>query len=97
MMRGITGFGEGNGAFISIHDGFAGLNTWANFLPQSDRIALDTHPYFAFDGSPATSPIDTGTGASAGGTWPTAACQRWAQSINARCVPFVTDDLKTAD
>ena len=86
-MRGITGYGEGNGPFISIHDGFAGLSSWSGFLPQSDRIALDTHPYFAFDGSSNTAPIDTGTGPNAGGTWPTAACQGWAESINARCVP----------
>ena len=90
MIRGITGVGEGNGAYISIHDGFEGLSSWSGFLPGSDRIALDTHPYFAFDGSPATAPIDTGTGARAGGTWPQAACQRWAEGINSRCVTFVT-------
>ncbi|KAG6877570.1 hypothetical protein C0993_005984 [Termitomyces sp. T159_Od127] len=43
---------------------------------------LDTHPYFAFDGSSATSPIDTGTGDMAGGTWPTDACNRWATGLN---------------
>jgi hypothetical protein len=88
IIRGITGYGEGNGPYISIHDGFSGLSNWVGFLPQSDRINLDTHPYFAFDGSPGTDPIDTGTGANAGGTWPKAACQRWAPGMNARCVPF---------
>ncbi len=48
MMRGITGLGAGNGPFISIHDGFAGAANWADFLPGSDRIALDIHPYLAF-------------------------------------------------
>ena len=77
-MRSITGLGAGNGPFISIHDGFAGLASWANFLPGSDRIALDTHPYFSFGGEPATDPIDTGTGANAGGVWPKLACQRFS-------------------
>ena len=86
MIRGITGYGEGKGAYISIHDGFSGLSSWEGFLPGSDRIALDTHPYFSFGGSPATDPIDTGTGNDAGGVWPKAACQRWAQGINNRHV-----------
>lgn len=86
MMRGITGIGAGNGPFMSIHDGFAGLSTWAGFLSGSDRIVLDTHPYFAFDGSGSTAPIDTGTGINAGGTWPAAACNRWASELNARYV-----------
>lgn len=84
MMRNITGIGEGNGPFIAIHDGFSGISTWAGFLPDSDRIALDTHPYFAFDGSAATDPIDTGTGDDAGGVWPAEACNRWAADMNTR-------------
>lgn len=43
MIRGITGIGEGHGPFISIHDGFVGVDSWADFLPGSDRIMLDTH------------------------------------------------------
>jgi glucan 1,3-beta-glucosidase len=88
IIRSITGYGEGNGPYISIHDGFVGLSSWADFLPQSDRIALDTHPYFAFSGSSATAPIDTGTGPNAGGTWPAAACQNWASGMNARYSPL---------
>lgn len=84
MIRSITGYGEGNGPYISIHDGFSGLSSWAGFLPGSDRIVLDTHPYFAFDGSSSTSPIDTGTGNNAGGVWPAQACNRWAAGINGR-------------
>ncbi|KAJ7619913.1 hypothetical protein DFH06DRAFT_937488, partial [Mycena polygramma] len=45
MTRGITGLGEGNGPFISIHDGFDGTASWAVFLPGSDRIILDTRQY----------------------------------------------------
>ncbi|KAG9080028.1 hypothetical protein FRC06_007158, partial [Ceratobasidium sp. 370] len=46
MMRNITGLGKG--PFISIHNGFQAFSTWNNFLPGSDRIALDGHPYFCF-------------------------------------------------
>lgn len=84
MIRGITGTGEGNGPYISIHDGFMGLTEWAGFLTGADRITLDIHPYFAFDGNTAVSPIDTGTGADAGGIWPAAACNSWASSMNTR-------------
>ncbi|KAF8623392.1 hypothetical protein AX17_007430 [Amanita inopinata Kibby_2008] len=82
MIRGITGYGEGNGPFISIHDGFQSVKSWANFLPGSDRIVLDTHPYFAFGGSHATEPIATGMGNNAGGVWPRRACSSWAAAVN---------------
>ncbi|KAF8602790.1 glycoside hydrolase [Ceratobasidium sp. AG-I] len=48
MIRNITGYGEGNGPWISIHDGFQALTAWADFMPGSDRVALDSHPYFCF-------------------------------------------------
>ncbi|PPQ80107.1 hypothetical protein CVT25_001475 [Psilocybe cyanescens] len=88
MIRGITGTGEGKGPYISIHDGFQGLPAWAGFLNGADRVILDIHPYFAFDDSPATAPIDTGTGAGAGGTWPQAACNRWMSSMNTSRTAF---------
>ena len=50
MMRNITGIGEGNGPFISVHDGFQNLATWEDFLPGGDRIAMDTHTYLCFGG-----------------------------------------------
>jgi hypothetical protein len=84
MIRSITGKGEGNGPFISIHDGFKGMSSWAGFMEGSDRIALDSHPYFAFSGQPATEPINIGTGINAGGQWPTQACNAWAKSMNGR-------------
>ncbi|KAL0572392.1 hypothetical protein V5O48_009570 [Marasmius crinis-equi] len=82
MMRGITGVGEGKGPFMSIHDGFLGLDQWANFLPGSDRIALDTHPYLAFGGGPNSDPIATGLGMDAGGIWPSQVCNAWGPSLN---------------
>ena len=89
MIRGITGIGAGNGPYISIHDGFRGLEEWAGFLTGADRLTIDIHPYFAFDGQPNTNPIDTGTGPGAGGTWPQTACNAWAANMNTRfdCSP----------
>ncbi|KAJ7605280.1 glycoside hydrolase superfamily [Mycena polygramma] len=89
MIRGITGLGEGHGPFISIHDGFDGTASWAGFLPGSDRIILDTHPYFAFDQQPNDSPIATSEDpASAGGIWPKQACSALGPSINTSRTAF---------
>ncbi|KAJ7662453.1 glycoside hydrolase superfamily [Mycena rosella] len=83
LIRSITGYGAGNGPYISVHDGFLGLTPFADFLPGSDRIILDTHPYFAFSGSPDNQPIATGEdAASAGGIWPKQACNAWGSSMN---------------
>lgn len=84
MIRGITGFGEGNGPFIAIHDGFDGQANWTGFLSGSDRIALDYHPYFAFNGRANDEPIDNGTGIDAGGIWPAQACHAWADNVEKR-------------
>ncbi|CAL1708174.1 unnamed protein product [Somion occarium] len=62
MLRNITGIGSG--AYMVVHDGFLGLTPWKDFLPGSDRIVLDTHPYVAFGGG-LDQPLDH---------WPTAAC-----------------------
>ncbi|KZT04013.1 glycoside hydrolase family 5 protein, partial [Laetiporus sulphureus 93-53] len=43
VMRNITGVGEGNGPYISIHDGFMGTDYWAGFLAGSDRISLGAY------------------------------------------------------
>ncbi|ORX38968.1 glycoside hydrolase superfamily [Kockovaella imperatae] len=51
MIRGITGYGEGNGPIIAIHEGFMGVIPWAGFLDGADRLALDQHPYLAFWGN----------------------------------------------
>ncbi|TDL22966.1 glycoside hydrolase [Rickenella mellea] len=59
MIRGITGIGEGHGPYISIHEGFQGVASFAGFLPNSDRIALDVHPYFAFGGGSGSDPISS--------------------------------------
>ncbi|KAI0039236.1 glycoside hydrolase family 5 protein [Auriscalpium vulgare] len=83
MMRNITGFGDGHGPYIAIHDGFIGTSNWAGFLPGSDRIVLDTHPYFAFDGQPNLDPLVTDDGVGEpGGIWPKQACQAWGPGMN---------------
>ncbi|KAJ6514468.1 glycoside hydrolase [Mycena vitilis] len=83
LIRNITGFGEGNGAYISFHDGFGGISSWGGFLPGADRLVLDTHTYFAFSSSPNDAPIATGENpSSAGGSWPRTACNAWGSSLN---------------
>ncbi|KAF9258346.1 glycoside hydrolase [Marasmius fiardii PR-910] len=82
MIRSITGFGEGKGPYISIHDGFADVNSWNGFLAGADRLILDSHPYFAFGGGANDDPIATGTGMNAGGIWPAQACNAFGPSLN---------------
>ncbi|KAF8341007.1 glycoside hydrolase family 5 protein [Amanita rubescens] len=88
LIRSITGYGEGNGPYISIHDGFKGVKAWQNFLPGADRLALDTHTYLAFSGSKAMEPIATGLGSDAGGVWPKTACDSWAAEMNTSRLRF---------
>jgi aryl-phospho-beta-D-glucosidase BglC (GH1 family) len=73
MIRNITGIGSGHGPYISIDDGFTGLSPWADYMPGSDRMILDTHPYFAFGGGTNTEPISM---------WPGMACSSWATDMN---------------
>ncbi|KAI0628059.1 glycoside hydrolase superfamily [Trametes polyzona] len=86
MVRGITGVGEGNGPVIAFHDGFDPLKNWADFLPGADRVAIDDHPYFAFDGQTNREPLnitaDGGDGTMFGGKWPQQACNAWGPSMN---------------
>lgn len=57
-IRKASGIGEGNGPFISYHNGFFSLSQWADWLPNADRIALDDHPYICFD-SQSSAPMST--------------------------------------
>jgi glucan 1,3-beta-glucosidase len=82
MIRNITGVGEG--AYISVHDGFQGTDIWKDFLPGADRFMMDQHPYLAFGGAGAmTAQFVNGTGHGAGGPYPTNACQSWGTGITA--------------
>lgn len=71
-LRGITGVGAGNGPYLSIHDGFASMSSWADFLPGKDRVALDSHPYMCF-GPPDPSPLSQQV---------TRPCDSWANNFN---------------
>ncbi|QRW18432.1 Cellulase (glycosyl hydrolase family 5 protein) [Rhizoctonia solani] len=71
MMRNITGLGKG--PFISVHDGFQPLERWVDFMPGSDRVALDSHPYFAFSETLDSSPLAQQV---------TRPCSRWGARFN---------------
>lgn len=49
MIRNITGYGEGNGAYISIFEGFIGVDKWYSFGQAAesgfDRVNMDIHQY----------------------------------------------------
>jgi len=49
-------------------------NDRAGFLPNSDRVILDTHPYFAFSGSSNTNPLSE---------FDVMPCNDWAGGMNA--------------
>lgn len=72
---------------MSIHD-FGLAPSWAGFIAGADRLALDTHPYVAFNGQPNTQPISTSTGADAGGIWPALACTGWGDQVNTSQTAF---------
>lgn len=54
-IREVTGFGEGNGPMVSMHDAFLGVSSWYNFARGADRMALDQHPYLVFQDQPTQS------------------------------------------
>jgi len=94
MIRNITGYGEGHGPYIAIHDGFQGLADWAGFLEGSDRIMIDVHPYFAFNGQTNDVPIATGVGLQAGGQWPQMACSTFGPPMTQRWVLYLPLDVE---
>ncbi|KAK2460379.1 hypothetical protein APHAL10511_007544 [Amanita phalloides] len=73
IMRKASGIGTGMGPFISLHDGFGTRTSWNNFIPNGDRLAIDSHPYVCF-GAQSDGAIDT---------FAQAPCQLWAQQVNA--------------
>ncbi|TFK22497.1 glycoside hydrolase [Coprinopsis marcescibilis] len=80
IIREITGYGEGNGPYIVVGDGFLVTQEWLGLMPNADRFVMDVHPYLAFDEgppnvAPLTEPSEDGF---LGGTWPRTACARWA-------------------
>lgn len=67
-------------------NGVSDLQNWVGLLPNADRLALDTHPYFAFNGQPNTQPINVAApDGQMGGVWPAMACTSWGVDINTLC------------
>ncbi|KAG8978783.1 hypothetical protein FRB93_010872 [Tulasnella sp. JGI-2019a] len=78
ILRNITGYGEGHGPYLGIHDGFLALSTWNTFLPGWDRLALDTHKYTVFtnvDPTPLAQQLKK-------------PCTAWSKAINASWSSF---------
>jgi len=78
IIRSISGIGEGNGPFISFHDGFLAREQWVDFIPNGDRMALDTHPYMCFTEQPTT-PMSA---------FVQQPCTNWAGGVNASMRAF---------
>lgn len=78
IVREASGTGQGNGPFVSFHDAFFSRDKWAGFLPNADRISLDSHPYLCF--STQSSAAIT--------TYATTPCDSWAASVNTSMQAF---------
>lgn len=48
IVREAGGTGEGQGPWVSISDGLGNRDDWGAYLPNADRLSLDSHPYDAF-------------------------------------------------
>ncbi|KAH6901687.1 exo-beta-1,3-glucanase [Coprinopsis sp. MPI-PUGE-AT-0042] len=83
VIRGVTGYGEGNGPYIAIGDGFRQPQEWEGLLPNADRVIMDVHPYVAFDEGINAAPVAVpAADGQMGGTWPSLACRRWGSMVN---------------
>jgi aryl-phospho-beta-D-glucosidase BglC (GH1 family) len=77
-VREASGVGKGKGPFVSFHEGFLGLPKWADYLPNADRLAVDTHPYLCFGGQSAAT-MDT---------YANTPCTTWGAQINTSMSAF---------
>ncbi len=66
------------GPYISIHDGFSPRAQWYNFIPNGDRLAIDSHPYVCF-GAQSAGPIEI---------FEPMPCQLWAKQVNQSMAGF---------
>ncbi|KAI1794546.1 glycoside hydrolase [Ganoderma leucocontextum] len=80
IVRTASGTGEGNGAWVVMHDAFLGLTNWAGFLPNADRMQLDIHQYICFGGQSAD---DYSVRVQSG-----QACSTWAKGQNDSMTAF---------
>ncbi|KAH0830445.1 exo-beta-1,3-glucanase [Lanmaoa asiatica] len=77
-VRTASGIGEGNGPYVSFHDGFFPFSEWAGFLPNADRIAIDDHPYICFGGQ-SDAPMSS---------YAQTPCNTWASNFNTSMAAF---------
>ncbi|KAH6905128.1 exo-beta-1,3-glucanase [Coprinopsis sp. MPI-PUGE-AT-0042] len=83
VIREVSGFGEGNGPYIAVGDGFRSALEWEGLMPGADRFIMDIHPYVAFDEGSRADPIDVAApDGELGGIWPGLACERWGTYFN---------------
>ena len=62
-----------------IHDGFVGLPTWDGFLEGADRLAIESHFYFAFSPTMFYTPFES---------YITFPCTYWAAGFNTSILDF---------
>lgn len=55
-----------------MHNGFFDLSKWSDFLVNSDRITIDSHPYLCFGGQ-SSAPMST---------YANTPCSTWGASFN---------------
>lgn len=61
-----------------MHDAFLPRTNWVGFLPNADRLTLDSHPYLAFQGQ-SSAPIST---------YATTPCTSWGGAVNQSSAAF---------
>lgn len=78
IVRRAGGTGEGNGPWISLHDGFFTRDMWANVFPNGDRLSIDSHPYICF-GDQSNAPMSS---------YATRPCSTWGRLVNTSMSAF---------
>ncbi|KAG2009548.1 exo-beta-1,3-glucanase [Coprinopsis cinerea AmutBmut pab1-1] len=78
IIRRAGGIGEGNGPWVSLHDGFFGRDRWSGVFPNADRLALDVHPYLGF-GSQSSAPMSS---------YADTPCRAWGRLVNNSMAAF---------
>ncbi|SJL04662.1 uncharacterized protein ARMOST_08030 [Armillaria ostoyae] len=78
IVRNAGGVGEGKGPWVGFHDAFFSRTEWSGFLPDADRITLDSHPYMCFN--------DQSNAAMS--TYATTPCSSWGSLVNGSMSDF---------
>ncbi|CAK5270365.1 unnamed protein product [Mycena citricolor] len=74
-----SGFGQGNGPMVSLHNGFLyPLSKFSGMFDGADRVSLDYHPYLCF-GTPSAQPITS---------YGSRPCSAWGYDINSTMQDF---------